>query len=106
MRICIFGMGAVGGHFGARLAAAGHEVSAVARRENLTRIQADGINLRSGDETVHAQVRASDRPADLGVQDVVICALKATALPDFAAGAAPLLGPDSAVVFAQNGIPW
>ena len=106
MKICIFGMGAVGSHFGARLAAAGHDVSAIARGENLTALQRDGVTLHSLGETITAPVRASDNTQDLGVQDVVISTLKATSLPDLAKDIAPLLDPDTPVVFAQNGIPW
>lgn len=106
MKICIFGMGAVGGHFGARLGAAGHEVSAVARGENLAALRRDGVTLHSLGETITAPVHASDDPRDLGPQDLVVSTLKATGLPDLAQGVAPLLGPDTAVIFAQNGIPW
>lgn len=107
MRICVFGLGAVGGHFAARLAAAGHEVSAVARGPVLAALKRDGVTLKSGGETVRARLAgASDRPADLGPQDVVLSTLKANALPALAEGAAPLLGPQTLVVFAQNGVPW
>lgn len=107
LRICVFGLGAVGGHVAARLAAAGHEVSAVARGPVLEALKRDGLTLKSGAETVRARLAAaSDRPADLGPQDAVISTLKANALPALAAGIAPLLGPETRVVFAQNGIPW
>jgi len=106
MRICIYGTGAVGGHFAVRLAAAGHAVSAVARGPVLAAIRSGGLELRSAGESLRATVAASERPADLGPQDVVLCTLKATALADFAAGIAPLLGPGTLVAFAQNGIPW
>lgn len=106
MKICIYGMGAVGGHFGARLAAAGHEVSAVARGENLAALRRNGITLHSLGDTITAPVRASDDTHELGAQDVVISTLKAPSLPALAGNIAPLLGPDTPVVFAQNGIPW
>ncbi len=110
MRICVFGAGAVGGHLAAKFAAAGHAVSVVARGANLGAIKANGIALREGARTIAGRVRASDRAADLGPQDVVFVATKATALASFAADAAPLIGPDgdsqAAFVFVQNGIPW
>ncbi len=93
MKICIFGMGAVGGRLGARLAAAGHDVSAVARGENLAALRRDGVTLESCGETIRAAVRASDDTADLGPQDVVISALKATGLPGLARDIAPLARP-------------
>jgi 2-dehydropantoate 2-reductase len=106
MKICIFGMGAIGGHYAAKLAAAGHEVSAVARGANLEKIKTDNIVLHSADDMFSGRVKGSDTPTDLGVQDVVISTLKANSLPALAAGVVPLLGPDTQVVFAQNGIPW
>lgn len=106
MRICVFGAGAIGGHFAAKLAAAGHQVSVVARGAHLDAIRKSGLTLKTGGQVIKGKVRASDRPADLGTQDVVISTLKANGLPALAAEIAPLLGPSSAVVFAQNGIPW
>jgi 2-dehydropantoate 2-reductase len=106
MRICVFGAGAIGGNFAARLADAGNEVSVVARGAHLEAIKAKGLTLIAGDKKIVAKVHASDRPADLGPQDAVISTLKATALGDLAANVAPLLAPDTPVVFAQNGIPW
>ena len=106
MRICVFGAGAVGSHFAVRLALAGHDVSCVMRGAHLEAVKADGLTLRVGTESFKAKVRASSDPAALGPQDAVICTLKATGLPSFAEGLQPLLGEDTAVVFAQNGIPW
>ncbi len=106
MRICVFGAGAIGGNFAARLSAAGNDVSVVARGPHLEAIRARGLTLIAGDKKIVAKVRASDRPADLGPQDAVISTLKATGLGALADAVGPLLGPDTPVVFAQNGIPW
>jgi 2-dehydropantoate 2-reductase len=106
MRICIFGAGAIGGNYATRLAAAGNEVSVVARGPHLEAIRANGLTLLTGDKTIVAKVAASDRPAELGPQDVVISTLKASSLSAIAGTVAPLLGPGTPVVFAQNGIPW
>ncbi len=106
MRICIYGAGAIGGNFAARLSAAGNDVSVVARGAHLEAIRARGLTLLSGDKKIVAKVRASDQPADLGQQDVLISTLKASSLGDLAANVAPLLGAGTPVVFAQNGIPW
>src|SRR5476649_2105592 len=89
-----------------RLADAGNEVSVLARGKHLEAIQAKGLTLLAGDKKIVAKVRASDRPADLGPQDVVISTLKASSLGDLAAAVGPLLGKETPVVFAQNGIPW
>jgi len=106
MRLCIFGAGAVGGHLAARLAAAGEEVSVIARGAHLQAVQENGIRLLHGTETIEGKVRASERAAELGPQDFVVVTLKASLLEAFAEGCAPLLGRDTAVVFVQNGIPW
>jgi 2-dehydropantoate 2-reductase len=106
MRICVFGAGAIGGNFAARLADAGNEVSIVARGQHLEAIRAKGLVLVAGDRRIVAKVRASDRPADLGPQDAVISTVKASGLGALADSVGPLLGPETAVVFAQNGIPW
>jgi 2-dehydropantoate 2-reductase len=106
MRICVFGAGAIGGNFAARLADAGNEVSVVARGAHLEAIKAKGLTLIAGEKRIVAKVKASDRPADLGPQDIVISTLKANGLSALADGVGPLLGPDTGVVFAQNGIPW
>ena len=106
MRICIFGAGAVGSHFAVRLALAGHDVSCVMRGPHLEAVKARGLTLRVGDAEFPARVNASDDPAALGPQDFVISTLKATGVAALASGLKPLLRDDTAVVFAQNGIPW
>lgn len=106
MRICVFGAGAVGSHFAVRLALAGHDVSCVMRGAHLEAVKTNGLTLRVGNDAFKAKVNASSDPAALGPQDAVICTLKATGLPSFAEGLRPLLAKDTAVVFAQNGIPW
>jgi 2-dehydropantoate 2-reductase len=106
MRICIFGAGAVGSHFAVRLALAGHEVACVMRGAHLQAVKAKGLTLRIGEAEFHAAVKASDDPAALGQQDLVISTLKATSVASLAEGLQPLLGADTPVVLAQNGIPW
>ena len=106
MKICIFGAGAVGGHIAAKLAAGGHDVSVIARGAHLEAMRDKGITLIHGDRTIRGRVRALPSVSGLGLQDFVFVTLKANALGDFAAVAAPLLGPESGVVFGQNGIPW
>ncbi len=105
-RICIVGAGAVGGHIAARLASAGVPVSMLARGAALQAIRSDGVRLEAGDGVFQARVRASDDAAALGPHDAVVVALKAQGLPALAPTLAPLLGPQTPVVFAVNGIPW
>ncbi|MBS0517074.1 MAG: 2-dehydropantoate 2-reductase [Proteobacteria bacterium] len=106
MRICVFGAGSIGGNFAARLAEAGNEVSVVVRGAHLEAIRRNGLTLLTGDRKIVAPVRASDRPADLGPQDVVLTTMKASGLAALAETVGPLLGADTPVVFVQNGIPW
>jgi 2-dehydropantoate 2-reductase len=106
MKVCVFGAGAIGGHLAARLFKGGGAVSVVARGANLAAIQEGGLRVRAPDGEINAPVRAASDPAELGQQDAVIVTVKAPALPAVAASIAPLLGPDTPVVFAMNGIPW
>ena len=106
MKVCVFGAGAIGGHVAARLAKGGAEVSVVARGANLAAIQDRGLTVHAPDGTLHCRPRASADPTALGPQDAVIVTTKAPALPSVAAAIAPLLGPETAVAFVMNGIPW
>ena len=105
-RICIFGAGAIGGYVGAALHEAGAEVSLVARGPHLEAIRADGLGLEKDGKVTRYSLPASDRPADLGPQDYVILAIKAHTIPMILDDLMPLLGPDTAVVPAINGLPW
>lgn len=106
MNVCVYGMGAVGGLIAGRLAQAGVEVSAVARGATLAAVQQHGLRLQGPEGTVSVALHATDDPSRLGVQDVVILAVKAPALPGVAARVAPLLGPHTVVLTAMNGVPW
>ncbi|MCW5654482.1 2-dehydropantoate 2-reductase [Hydrogenophaga sp.] len=109
-KICIYGLGAVGGLLAARLARSGVAVNAVARGATLAAVHEKGLSLR---ETVQGQpvttqhaVHATDNPVDLGVQDVVVVAVKTTGLAGVAAGIAPLMDEHTTVLSAMNGVPW
>jgi 2-dehydropantoate 2-reductase len=106
VKLCVFGAGAVGGHIAAKLAAAGHDVSVVARGAHLAAMRERGIRLVHGERTISARVRAAETAGELGAQEAVFVTLKANMLSVFAEQGAPLLRPDTAVVFAQNGVPW
>ncbi|MCB1489500.1 MAG: 2-dehydropantoate 2-reductase [Bauldia sp.] len=107
MRICVFGAGAIGGYLAARLATVdGPDLSLVARGPHLDAIRTKGLRLiEDGAETVHP-VRATNDAAELGPQDCVILCLKAHSLTPALDAIAPLVGPETAVVTAQNGVPW
>ncbi len=106
LKICVIGAGAVGGFFGARLALAGHDVSVVARGATLEAIQSNGWIYEHKGERQAAKVRATNDASTLGVQDVVVIAVKAYALTDIAPMISSLVGPDTIVVPAVNGVPW
>jgi len=105
-QVCIYGAGAIGGWIGAQLARAGCAVSVVARGATLAALQAEGLRLQSADQSGAAPVNASADPATLGVQDLVVLAVKAPALLEVARRIAPLIGPDTVVLTAMNGVPW
>lgn len=106
MKICIVGAGAIGGFIGALMADAGHDVSVIARGAHLDAIRDTGLHLDFDGKRYTTQVTATDDPADLGEQDYVIVTLKAPALPDVLPTLTPLLGPDTPIVTAMNGVPW
>ncbi len=106
MKVCIFGAGAIGGWLGVKLAQAGCELSVVARGATLQALQAEGLRLQQGEAVAAIPVRASAQPAELGVQDLVIVAVKAPAMAEVAPAIAPLLGPETIVLTAMNGVPW
>jgi 2-dehydropantoate 2-reductase len=106
MKVAIVGAGAIGGWIGVRLAKAGNEVSVLARGATLDALRAGRWTLEAQGETLAASVRVSDDPADLGIQDVVVIALKGPALASAAPAISRMIGPDALVVPAMNGVPW
>ena len=106
MKICIYGAGAIGGYLGAELALAGCDVSCIARGPHLAAMQREGLTLLIDEQRKVARVNCTDDPAQLGRQDYVILALKAHSVTSIVGGLTHLLGPNTAVVTAQNGIPW
>ncbi|CAN5604652.1 2-dehydropantoate 2-reductase [soil metagenome] len=106
MKTCIYGAGAIGGWIGAALAQAGCRINVVARGATLDTLQRDGLSLMRGDQRTRVPVNAQADPAALGVQDWVGIAGKAPALAGVAERIAPLVGPDTIVVTAMNGVPW
>lgn len=106
MRICIYGAGAIGGYLGVQLALAGEDVTLIARGPHLEAMRAHGVKLLiEGDERV-AHPSCTDDPAEAGEQDYVIVTLKAHSAPRVVDAMQPLLGPETAVVSAVNGVPW
>ena len=107
MKACIIGAGAIGGFIGTRLAAAGDmQVSAVARGATLQALKEHGWRLLQNERLIQAPAIASDSAQELGVQDLLVIAVKGPALTNVAQQISPLLGPDTIVLPAMNGVPW
>ncbi|WP_020178647.1 2-dehydropantoate 2-reductase [Methylopila sp. M107] len=106
MKVCIYGAGAIGGYMAVLMKQAGVDVSLVARGPHLAAIRENGLKLIIDGEEKVARMPATKVAAELGPQDYVIVGLKSHQAWESAEDLAPLLGPDTAVVTAQNGVPW
>ena len=106
MKFCVFGAGAVGGFVGGMIARKSGDVSLVTRGEHLKAIKKNGLKvIKSGEEFV-VDVPATDKPGELGIQDVIFLCTKTHSLNVAAHAIKPLIGPETVVVSAQNGIPF
>jgi len=106
MRICVIGAGAIGGLLAAKLAHAGEEVSVIARGAHLAAIAADGLRLVEESGEIVAKLKACDRIADVGEQDLIVLGMKAHQVAAVAPDLGCIMGPRTAVLSAQNGVPW
>ncbi|MDI5968835.1 2-dehydropantoate 2-reductase [Streptomyces sp. SL13] len=103
--IAVVGAGAVGGYFGGRLAAAGHDVRFLARGENLAALRRKGLRVANGSSDFSVpEVRASDDPGEIGEVDFVLLCVKTSQLPAAIDALGPMVGDDTAVVTLQNGV--
>jgi 2-dehydropantoate 2-reductase len=106
MRVCVVGAGAVGTFIGVHLARTGCDVSALARGANAAALRTHGFRLEQGEGVLTAPVRVAEESAALGPQELLVLAVKGPSLPDLAEKIRPLLGPDTVVLTAMNGVPW
>jgi 2-dehydropantoate 2-reductase len=106
MRVAIFGAGAIGGFLGTRLAESGCDVTAIARGATAAALRTHGWRLQSGHGMVSVPARVAERPGELGLQDLVVVAVKGPALASVALAISPLLARDTMVMTAMNGVPW
>ncbi len=105
MRIAAMAAGAVGGYFGGRMAAAGHDVFFIARGANLAAIKSNGLKIESVHGDVHLpKVNVTDDPRSVGPVDIVLFAVKLWDTETAAEAARPLVGPNTRVITLQNGI--
>jgi 2-dehydropantoate 2-reductase len=105
-KVAIVGAGAIGGWMGMHLAQAGAQVSVLARGDTLQALQKSGLQMHQGGTLHTVPVSASNDAATLGVQDLVVISVKAPALASVAAQVGPLIGPNTVVLTAMNGVPW
>ncbi|MEX2223444.1 MAG: 2-dehydropantoate 2-reductase [Candidatus Rokuibacteriota bacterium] len=106
MRVCVVGAGAIGTFIGLQLARGGARVSALARGATAAALRAHGFRLEQGGAVLTAPVRVVEETGGLGPQELVVLAVKGPSLPDLAEKVRPLLGPDTVVLTAMNGVPW
>ena len=106
MRFAIYGAGAIGAYLGAKLSVAGEDVALIARGPHLKAMRENGVQIRCAEGDFYAELLATDDPAEVGEVDVIVLAVKAHGLTAIAPLLEPMLGPDTVVLPAQNGIPW
>jgi|TARA_Y100000590_G_scaffold207067_1_gene234510 2-dehydropantoate 2-reductase len=107
VKVCIYGAGAIGGYMAAQLELNKcAEVTCIARGPHLEAMRSQGLKLQIGDKELTAKVNCTDNPAEIGKQDYVVITLKAHSTALMAEQITPLLGPNTSVVTAQNGVPW
>jgi len=106
LKVGIFGAGAIGGYLGAKLAAAGVDVTFVARGPHLAAMRRDGLTVHSGSDTITVRPRCVADSAEAWPQDYVVVTIKAHGLAAAAPAVAAMMGPGSALVAAINGVPY
>lgn len=105
LRIAVMAAGALGGYFGARMAAAGHDVSFIARGSNLEAIRKSGLKVESVHGDLHLpKPNVTDDPGEIGSVDIVLFAVKLWDVEKAAAQALPLIGPQTRLIPLQNGV--
>ena len=104
MRIAVMGAGAVGGYFGAKLSAAGQEVSFIARGRHLEAMRRDGLKVKSIDGDLHVRSLFTEEPGDVGSVDLVLLCVKSYDTEAAARKLAPLVGGKTMILSLQNGV--
>jgi 2-dehydropantoate 2-reductase len=106
MNVCVVGPGAIGTFIGAQLAQSGGQVSALARGPTAAALRAHGFRFQQDGGVLTASVRVAEDAGKLGPQELVVLAVKGPSLEDVAGKIGPLLGPETMVLTAMNGVPW
>ena len=105
-KVCIFGVGAIGGFLAVRLALAGQHVTGIARGRQLDAIREKGLSLIEAGQRRTVQIECVEDPAEAGPQDVVFMTMKSHSAPAVAESILPMLNSNSVVVTTGNGFPW
>ena len=107
MKIAIVGAGAIGGLIAARLAASGlADVSVLARGQTLAALRRTGLHLEMDGKTIDVPVKSSDDACDIGLQDLVVIAVKGPSLSALAPTLTPMIGAHTVILPTMNGVPW
>ena len=106
MKICIFGAGAIGGAVAAYMSRAGLDITLFARGATLAAVRDKGLILRTADDEIVTRPNVTDDAEEAGVHHVVITTLKVPAVRGALSSIKPLIGPETVVVPAHNGVPW
>ena len=106
MNVCVVGPGAIGTFIGAQLAQSGGQVSALARGPTAAALRAHGFRFQQDGGVLTPSVRVAEDAGKLGPQELVVLAVKGPSLEDVAGKIGPLLGPETMVLTAMNGVPW
>lgn len=106
MRFAVVGAGAIGAFVGAMLARSGEDVTLIARGPHLRAIREHGVRVRGAIGDFDFRVPATDEIESVGTVDAILLTLKAHSLTDIAPRLAPLMGPETSIISAQNGLPW
>ncbi|HEX9444470.1 MAG TPA: 2-dehydropantoate 2-reductase [Candidatus Binatia bacterium] len=103
-RIAVMGTGAVGGYFGARLAAAGQDVAFIARGAHLAALRQDGLRVKSASGDLNVRALFTDDPADAGPVDVILVSVKSYDTEEAGAQLGPMVGDKTLILSLQNGV--
>jgi 2-dehydropantoate 2-reductase len=106
VKTCVVGAGAIGGWIAAEMAIAGSDISVIARGDTVRLIESECLRLTENGTTHCVAVATAQDPAALGVQELVVIAVKAPALAEIAPMLEPLIGPQTLILPMLNGVPW
>ena len=105
-KICIYGLGAIGGLIAGKLSKAGYTVSAIARGNTLSVVSQQGIEIHENNTEEIYRINVTDDPQSLGIQDLVIISVKTSALTEITKNLKHIIGKNTIVLSAMNGVPW